>query len=235
MNILPTIELPQYNLKVPSSGKNITYRPYLVKEEKILLMALESNDSTQIVDAINNIVLECTQGNIQLDDLTIFDVEYIFIKIRAKSVGETIEMEYYCTDENCKETTPVKVNFDNVEVVGLENNDMRYDLGNKLIIDLKYPSSNSRQTLEGVDDKDIIVTSVANMIKTIYYGDDIYDATNISLDEIVEFLGNLNITQFNPLIGAAISIPHINYDIEWKCKCGFENKISYTSLRDFFI
>ena len=234
MNILPTIEVPEYSLVVPSSNKNIKYRPYLVKEEKILLIALESKDETQIENAINNIVLSCTQ-NITLDDLTVFDLEYIFVKIRAISVGETAELGYKCGAEGCDIVTNVKVNFNDIKVVGLEDNNMRHDLGDGLIIDFKYPSIADKEIFKDIDDDDIIITSVANSIDTIYYGDEIYNTKTIELSEVIEFLGNLNTTQFNPLLAGVLTMPHINYDIKWVCKCGEENQISYNSLSDFFI
>jgi len=235
MNILPKIEVPQYSTKIPSSNKTITYRPYLVKEEKVLLIALESEDYEQISNAINNIVLECTNNTISLDELTIFDIEYLFVKIRAKAVGETIDLTYKCQAEECEKTKEIKVNFDDVKVVGLEETNMRHDLGNGLIIDLKYPSVSSKDALKDVDDEDIIIYSVANLIDTIYHGDESYSSKDISIDEIVEFLGNMNTTQFNPLLGSIVTMPHIEYNIEWKCTCGHDNKISYASLADFFI
>jgi hypothetical protein len=207
----------------------------LVKEEKVLLLALESEDPDQIENAINATVLNCIPDNIKLEDLTIFDLEYIFVKIRAKSVGETSDLTYTCLKEDCEEKTKVKVNFDDIKVINLNESDMRKDLGDQLIIDLKYPSVGDRQKFENIKDEDILVTSVALSIKTIYYKDEIYDTNTISLEEVIEFLGNMNTNQFNPLLASLLSTPHINYDIEWKCKCGEENKIGYNSLADFFI
>lgn len=234
MNILPKIDVPTYSTTIPSTGKKIAYRPYLVKEEKVLLIALESNDNNQISGAINNIVLECTDNKVSLDDLTVFDLEFLFIKIRSKSVGETTDLEFICGAEGCDQTTRIKVDFNDIRVEGLEKEKLRHDLGNGLIIDMKYPDAKSKDLLNDVDDNDILVTSVAGLIKTIYYNDEIFNAKEVSLEEKIEFLGNLNTAQFAPLLNSVITMPHIQYDVKWKCKCGEENELRYTSLADFF-
>jgi len=234
MNILPTIEVPTYTTKIPSTGQTINYRPYLVKEEKILLIALESEDYNQVIDAINDIVITCLDNKFKLDDLTVFDIEYLFIKIRAKAVGETTKIGYRCETEGCEEITEVNVNFDDVVVSGLDDIKKQYDLGNGLIIDMALPKASGVHSLTDVEPDDIVITSVANLIETIYHNEEIYDATKIPLPEVIEFLGNLNTTQFNPLLDSVLTIPHIEYDVKWKCKCGTDNEINYSSLSDFF-
>lgn len=236
MTILPKIDVPTYQLKIPTTGKTIQYRPYLVKEEKILLIALEADDNNQIETAIIDVVQTCVGDTVNVRDLCMADLEYIFLKIRAVSVGEKTKIISTCSAENCNEEATLTIDLDKLEVSIPDNKDLRFDLGDNLIIDMKYPSISDRSILQSIDDDDIVVNTVAVSLKTIYYGEDIYDMSTVSHEEAVEFLGNLNVSQFAPLLDSLFKQPSVTYKTNWKCnECGNDNKIEYKGLIDFFI
>ena len=139
---LPSIETPTYELKLPSSNKKIKYRPFLVKEEKILIIALESKDQTQITNAVTDVLKKCIlTRNVKVDELPTFDIEYLFLNIRAKSIGEDIKMTVTCPDDKVTQV-PVTIYVDEIEVVRPENHTTDIVLDDKMTLRMKYPSLN---------------------------------------------------------------------------------------------
>ena len=179
---LPTIETPTYELKLPSSNKKIKYRPFLVKEEKILILALESKSQNEITNAVTDVLKKCilTRG-IKVDDLPTFDIEYLFLNIRAKSIGEDIKLTVTCPDDG-ETKVPVTIYVDEIKVIKPKDHKIDIVLDDKMSLRMKYPSLNQfiESNFDTEDEAETIVDKtfrvVADCMDTIFYGEDAWEA-----------------------------------------------------------
>ena len=199
---LPKIATPQYTLDLPSTGKSIKYRPFLVKEEKILILALESEDVKQITSAIKQILKDCiiTKG-IKVEELPTFDIEYIFLNVRAKSVGEAIELIVTCSDDGTTEV-PVKVYIDEIQVQKDPNHSTDINLGDGLVLRMKYPSLNefiknnfdfSSNDVSSIEKSFDIVSSCIDMV---FNADESWAAADCTKKELNDWIETLTSQQF---------------------------------------
>ena len=234
--MLPRMVTPKYDMIVPSTGKSITYRPYVVKEEKLLLIAMESKDDKQIENAVMSIIEECIESPIDINTLTNFDVEFIFVTLRAKSVGEGIELSPKCT--SCEETNEVKVDLDKVTVKNLEDQtDTMIKLTNDISVELKWPTMKDRHIdlVDEASETETIINIMSSTIGTIYSGEEIFVATDVPKKEVKEFVESLSNEQFNQIVDVMAKAPTLSYDINFDCKkCGESNSIEINGLADFF-
>lgn len=236
MNILPKISVPEYNLVIPSTKETVGFRPYLVKEEKILLIASESEDTTQISKALIDIVGECLinyHGDIS--NLTNCDIEYIFLQLRAKSVGESVDIIKIC--EDCEHHNEVSINLTNVKVMNNDEKDNQVKISDDLILELNYPTvGNSIDFNPDDSDTEVLIKSVATSLDTIFYGEETYRAADAPFKERIEFIEGLSTNQFQIAVDYLLNAPYVIYEDEYTCtKCGKKHKYSYTGLIDFFI
>jgi len=234
--MLPKIATPKYDMIVPSTGESITYRPYLVKEEKILLIAMESQSDEAMETAVIDIIKMCVETPINVKSLTTFDIEYIFVNLRAKSVGEGIKLSPTC--EHCEEVNEdIKVDLEKVIVSGLDEEiDMNVKLTDDISVDVTWPTMKNKLTeAEMKTGTDTLINMVARGIGTIYSGEEIYAAADSTKKELVEFVESLGSDQFNALLTKVSEAPQLTYDLEFKCKaCGEDNKLELKGLADFF-
>ncbi len=228
---LPTLETPTYELAIPSTKKLIKYRPFLVKEEKILLIAQESEEESEILSATKQIIEACAFNNIKCDELTVYDIEYIFLKIRAKSVGESIDFKGQC--QHCEEQIDFHVNIDEVEIFFPESIDNKIDLGNGVGITLKPIRV---KDLDDIDEEDLI-SSVAAVIESIYDNENVYTPENFSQEEIFDFVGNLQHDDLQKVQKFIENQPVLKHTISSTCPCDKKKKSTYTlqGLESFFI
>ena len=236
--MLPKIATPKYDMIVPSTGESITYRPYVVKEEKILLIAIESQDEAAIERAVLNVIKACVESQIDFKKLTTFDVEFMFITLRSKSVGEGIKLKMKCEIEECDGVTEQKINLENVTVSNLEEKaNNRIKIKDDISIDLKYLGINDSLTqAQRTSETDTVINSVAKCIETIYSGEDTFAAKDVSHKEVVTFVESLNSDQFAMIISFMEKAPALTYKMEYVCAtCGHENKQELKGLSDFFI
>ena len=235
---LPKIEVPTYELTLPSTDLKVKYRPFLVKEEKILFIALESNNNTNIVNAIKDIVSTCTFNSISISNLPVFDLEYIFLNIRAKSVGEVAKFKVLCSDDK-KTYADVEIDLTKVEVQVDEKHT------NKIIIDknknlgmvLRYPTINDVELGEDVSTLKVesVFKILANCIDHIFEGDKIYPAKDISKEELQEFLESLPQDNFNDIRDFFDTMPKLKHKIEvLNPKTNVKNDVFFVGLSDFF-
>lgn len=211
---LPTLNVPTYNLTVPSTKQRIKYRPFVVKEEKILLLALESEDDAQIADALKNIVSSCvTTKDFDFNKLASFDVEYIFLNIRAKSVGEIIELFLTCPDDNETEVK-VNINVDDIKVKFDKGHSKTVKISDDLWVDLKYPSIDT--FLGPQNDLDDTFTFIAKSIEKIYNEEDVWDDSTTTVDEFVSFLENMSSKQFNDVQNFFQTMPSLKHEVKIK-------------------
>ena len=190
--VLPRISTPTYELELPSTGQTIKYRPFLVKEEKLLVLALESEDTKQITTAIKTVIKNCieTKG-VKVEALPTFDIEYLFLNIRGKSVGEEIEVNLYCPDDETT-TVPVKINVDDIKVQKNPDHNKQIKVDDSIMMEMKYPSLDqfikSNFDLSADNTMDQSFDLIASCIDKIYTEDEVWAAADVSKKEILEFL-----------------------------------------------
>lgn len=238
---LPKIDVPTYELELPVSKKKIKYRPFLVKEQKTLLMAMESNESDSIHLAIRDILSNCTlTENLNLDELPIIDIEYYFIQLRAKSVSEIVESRYRCNnivnEKECGNTMEKNINLLELKVEQNEEVKAEFNLTDKLIMKLKYPRFGIiKDSLNYEDVNDLTFNMIALSIDYIYDGEQFYYAHEQTQEELLEFVENLNQEQFGKIENFFNNLPKLKQKLEMTCsKCGFEHKIDVEGLESFF-
>jgi len=234
---LPKVALPTYELEIPSNGKKLKYRPFVVKEEKLLLLALESKDDKQIEDATRILLKNCIQSRIKLEDLAIFDLEYIFLNIRAVSVGEVVEMILTCEDDG---KTQVKYNLDltDVKVTKPEGHTNKIMLSDTMGIIMKYPSFDAFVKVSVIGKEqtnDDIISIMASCIDQIYDGEEVYDSSTTSKKEFVQFLDGLTNKQFENVRKFFDDSPVLKHEFVIKNpETGVDNTFRIQGLTNFF-
>ena len=224
---LPKIATPTYSLELPSTGKTVQFRPFLVKEEKVLVIALESEDTKQITNAIKAVLKSCvlTKG-IKVDQLPTFDIEYLFLNIRGKSVGEELEVNVICPDDG-KTEIPITINLDDIEVEKSEEHTNQIKLDNSLMMELKYPSLEqfikSNFDFKETNQMDQSFALIASCIDKIYSEDEVWATADCTKKEVNEFLESMNSSQFKeiekffetmPKLKHVITITNPNTEVE---------------------
>ncbi len=216
---LPKINTPTYELVLPSTGKKVKYRPFLVREEKILIMALETEDIKQITNAVVEILTECilTKG-VSISNLATFDIEYLFLNIRAKSVGETVEVNIICPDDN-KTSVPVKIDIDSIKVKKDKKHRSTIKLDDELSLKLKYPSL--EQFIDsnfevGVDKTNIAGTlsMITKSIEMIYNEEESWNASDSTQKELEDFVDQLNTKQFTAIETFFATMPKLSHSVK---------------------
>ena len=238
---LPKIATPSYELELPSTGKTIQYRPFLVKEEKLLVIALESEDTKQITNAIKAVIRSCvlTKG-IKVETLPTFDIEYLFLNIRGKSVGEDIDVKLTCPDDNETEVS-VNVNLDDIQVEKPEGHSNRIKLDKNLMMELKYPSLNEfiKNNFDPNDTtKNPMEQSfelIGSCISKIYNEDEVWVASDCTKKEISDFLDSMNSTQFKEVEKFFETMPRLTHTIKVvNPKTKVESDVVLEGLASFF-
>lgn len=231
---LPVLNTAKYEVTIPSSGKTVTYRPYLVKEEKVLMIALESNDNKQILRALKDVVNSCVD-NINANELTTFDLEYLFLVLRGKSVGENININVKCKE--CDNHTPYKMTMDKINPpVVNEEIDNKIMLTDDVGITLKYPLLADIESLS-VDDNnsDELFDIVGACIDTVFTNDSVHRMADESKAERNKFVGSLSAEQFGMMTKFFENIPAMNASIKWDCiHCKAKNQVELSGLQSFF-
>ena len=236
---LPKIATPVYELELPSTGKTIEYRPFLVKEEKVLVIALESEDTKQITTAIKNVIKNCikTKG-IKVEELPTFDIEYLFLNIRGKSVGEEIEVNVTCPDDG-ETQVPVTINLDDIEVQKNDEHTNRIKVDDSIMMEMKYPSLDQfiKNNFD-FNDKNAMDQSfelIATCIDKIFTEDEVLAVEDCSKKEIVDFLEQMNSSQFKEIEKFFETMPKLSHSITVKNpKTKKENVVVIEGLAGFF-
>ena len=233
---LPRIDSPKYELKVPSSGEVVEYRPYLVKEEKILMMAMETKDQQQMIRALRDVIAGCTEGKIQADGLAMFDLEYVFLKIRGKSVGETTKVGMKCS--SCDHKNEVEINLDEVEVQGEVKKSAKVALTDTVGVVLKYPTVKGIQKQLGKqdnNDREVTMAAVASAIESIYDATDVYPTEDEKAEDVINFLDSLTSSQFKKISEYFEDMPRLRHEVKFNCaSCKAKNTQTLEGLTNFF-
>ena len=237
---LPKISTPSYHLTLPSTGKEIKYRPFLVREEKLLVLALESEDTKQITEAIKTVIKSCieTRG-IKVETLPTFDIEYLFLNIRGKSVGEEIEVNIICPDDG-ETTVPVKINVDEIEVKKFDGHDKKIKIDDSIMLEMKYPSLDqfikNNFDFSAANDMDQAFDLISSCIDTIYTEDEVWSTSDVTKKEITEFLDQMNSLQFKKIETFFETMPKLSHKITiTNPKTKVENEVVLEGLSSFFV
>ena len=215
---LPKIATPVYELELPSTGDTINYRPFLVKEEKLLVIALESEDTKQITTAIKSVIKACIQTKgIKVESLPTFDIEYLFLNIRGKSVGEELDVNIVCPDDGETEV-PVKINLDDIQIQRTEGHNSKIQLDDDILMELKYPSLEefikNNFDLEDQNQLEQSFDLIASCIESVYTADDVWTTADCTKKEIIEFLEQMNSRQFKEIEKFFTTMPKLSHEVK---------------------
>ena len=237
--ILPKISVPTYSLEIPSIKKEIKYRPFLVKEEKILIIAMESDDMKQIMDAVKTVISNCiiTKG-IKVDQLATFDIEYLFLNVRGKSVGESVDVLITCPDDGTTQV-PVSINLDEIKVTVDENHSRDIKLDDVLTLRMKYPSlkefvKNNFDNTESASVNDTF-EMISACVEQIYSEEESWNASDTTKKELNEFLEQLTTNQFKEIEKFFDTMPKLSHTIKLKNpNTGEVSEVVLEGLNSFF-
>ncbi len=236
---LPKISTPTYELELPSTGETIKYRPFLVKEEKLLVLALESEDMKQITTAIKSVIKSCIQSkSIKVENLPTFDIEYLFLNIRGKSVGEEIEVNLIAPDDG-ETPVEVKILIDDIKVKKNEEHTTKIKIDEHLMMEMKYPSLdqfiksnfdfNSNNTMDQSFDL------IASCIDKIYNEEEVWDSADVTKKELSEFLDQMNSQQFKQIEKFFETMPKLSHEVKLtNPKTEVESTVVLEGLSSFF-
>tara|TARA_B100001093_G_scaffold46230_1_gene39296 strand:- start:703 stop:1422 length:720 start_codon:yes stop_codon:yes gene_type:complete len=236
---LPKIATPTYELDLPSTGKTISYRPFLVKEEKVLVIALESEDTKQITTAIKAVLKNCvlTKG-IKVETLPTFDIEYLFLNIRGKSVGEELEVNIICPDDE-ETNVPIFINLDDIKIQKSDEHDKQIKLDDNLMMEMKYPSL--EQFIKNnfdFDDKNAMDQSfdlIATCIDKIYNEDEVWATADCTKKEVKDFLESMNSSQFKEIEKFFETMPKLKHIVKvTNPKTKVKSEVVLEGLASFF-
>lgn len=216
---LPKITTPTYEVDLPSTGERVQFRPFLVREEKILLLALESEDIKQITTSIKTVLKNCILNKkIKVESLPTFDIEYLFLNIRGKSVDEELEVKIICPDDKVTEVT-VNINIDDIKVIKEDSHSNKIKIDDSIMVQMKYPSLEEfiKNNFDINNDSNMMEQSfdlIASCIDKIYTEDEVWSSSDVSKKEIIEFLESMNSTQFKSIETFFETMPKLSHKIE---------------------
>lgn len=230
---LPKQSAPKYTCILPSDGREIEYRPFLVKEQKVLLLAQEQEDDAAMFRAVQDLITNVCE-DVKSETLPVIDMEWLFLKIRSKSVGETANIKLSCTDPKCDGHGEAVVNLDDVEVVG-DQPESKIMLNDEIGIEMRYPRVSDVNQVQGKDQATQTLEMLKNSIVTIFDEENVYPTADASTNELNEFVEGLTMQQLEKITAYFDSIPSLQLDVESKCTtCGRELKTTAKGINSFF-
>lgn len=231
---LPIITQPQFEFKIPSTNKPIKMRPMLVKEEKILLMAKQSGQRADIMNAIKQIVANCTTSNTAIDNIAIFDLEYLFVKLRAISISNKAKVSYI--DKEDQKQYDFEINLDKLEIDLKKAPNNKIQLSKDVLLELSWPSAQiyTENKLYEADENDIFDLMLVDCMNKLYEGDKVYDPKTSTFEEKKQFIENIPAKSAEEIREYFKNIPNLYYKITYKNSNGTEREIELNSLDDFF-
>ena len=243
--MLPKIDVPLYEITLPLLNKKVRIRPFLVKEEKILLMAMETQDEDSVLLAIKQIVNNCCVDEIDVDTLPILDLEYLFLQLRARSIGEEIDLQYKCNNDIKEEDGKehkcghiIKLNFNALEIEPEQNekHDKTIQLTDKLGIVMKYPNFNIVEKTKNLSEAEMVAKMIVLCVDYIFDENSIYYAKDVEEAEMIDFIDSLTREQFLKVQEFFDTVPKLKKELDFKCtKCGYEEKVILEGIQSFFV
>lgn len=236
MSILPKIDQPLFEETIPSNGKTILFRPYLVKEEKILLIAQQSDNEIDTIRAMRQVLNNCVQSpaDFNKEKLTTFDLEYLFLKLRAKSVNNIVKLSYRDNEDN--KIYDFEVNLDEIELTFPEKMENKIKINDKVGIVMRYPSAEIAENLKEFDNEiELLMFFISNCIESIYDEENVYLTDDVPEEEMNEFINSLNIETFDKVSDFFKSIPKLYHVLRYTNSNGTDREIELKNIKDFFI
>ena len=236
---LPKISTPTYELNLPSTGKKVQYRPFLVREEKLLVLALETEDPKDITTAMKTVIKNCIQTRgVKVETLPTFDIEYLFLNIRGKSVGEEIEVNIICPDDEVT-TVPVTLVVDDIKVQKSKDHSNKIELGNSLVMEMRYPSLDqfikNNFDFSEENQMDQSFELISSCIDKIYNEEEVWSTADVTKKEVNDFLEQMNSRQFKQIEKFFETMPKLSHDIKVKNpNTGVESTVVLEGLASFF-
>ena len=242
--MLPKIDTPIYEVKLISSGKLIQFRPFLVKEQKLFLMNTENDDVESTIKVIRQVLKNCVLSDIDIDSLPIFDLEYLFMHLRARSVSEVVELKYRCNntvkdekgeEKDCGHVNNISFNVLEIKPTITEGHTTKFQLNDKVGIIMKYPTFELMQKTSGKQENDIIMDLIYASIDQVYDQDNVYHMKDSTRDEIIEFVDNMQQKDLENIRKFFDTMPKMKKEIDYKCKkCGYQENITLEGVQSFF-
>jgi hypothetical protein len=242
--MLPKIDTPIYEVKLISSGKLIQFRPFLVKEQKLFLMNTENDDVESTVKVIRQVLKNCVLSDIDIDSLPIFDLEYLFMHLRARSVSEVVELKYRCNntlkdekgeEKDCGHVNNISFNVLEIKPTITEGHTTKFQLNDKVGIIMKYPTFEIMQKSLGKSESDIIMDLIYSSIDQVYDENTVYHMKDNTRDEIIEFIDGMQQKDLENIRKFFDTMPKLKKQIDYKCtKCGYQENITLEGVQSFF-
>jgi DNA-directed RNA polymerase subunit M/transcription elongation factor TFIIS len=242
--MLPKIDVPIYNVELPLTKKKIRYRPFLVKEEKLLMMAMESEDVKGVTTTIKQIANNCILDEVDVDDLPVLDLEFLFLQLRARSVNEIVEMNYKCNNiikdeegggKSCDHVVKVEFNIFDIKPTFDEKHTNKIELSAELGIVLRYPTFESIEMIDDVNDVEKVFSILSTCIDYIYDAENIYYTKDATKEEIDNFIDGMTREQFEKVKVFFDTMPRLKKKVDFKCgKCGYSEEIEVEGIQNFF-
>jgi hypothetical protein len=243
--MLPKLDVPIYELKLISNGKIVKFRPFLVKEQKIFLMASQSEDAKEVIDAIKQVLSNCVVDDTDVTSLPVFDLEFLFLNLRAKSVGENVELNYVCNnlvknekdgeeEEACGGKIKLNVNLMEVDTIKNPEHTNKIMLTDKLGLMMKYPSFDIIKKLN-IQNESELLKVIISCIDYIFDENEIYYAKDTTEEELTDFIESMQQSDVQKIQKFFETMPKISKNVEFKCKkCGYEEKTTIEGIQNFF-
>lgn len=241
---LPKIDTPVYETKLISTGKKVRFRPFLVKEQKLFLMASQSDDAKEVVNTIKQVLRNCILDDVDIDLLPMFDLEHVFLQLRARSVGEVVNLKYNCNNDvpakegtdttKCNGVVKVDINLLDIEPTKGENHSTKIELSDKMGIVMKYPSFSVLEKVQIDNEADLFQLVIA-CIDFIYDEDQLYYAKDTTVEELTEFVENMQQADVMKIQQFFATMPKLEKKFDFVCpKCGYKENISIEGIQNFF-
>jgi hypothetical protein len=228
---LPQLNTARYTTMVPSLQKEVSFRPYLVKEEKVLMMAMETQDQKSIMRAVKEVIKSCVFDDINVDKLAMFDIEALFLALRSKSVGENVNIKLKC---DCEELTEVNINLDEIQMNDIGKDNV-IPLTSEVGVTMRYPALSDIENIDAEGGIESMMDMIIQCMDSIYDTDAVHDVSNESKESVQSFLDSLNGEQFKKLAEFFENLPSLNYNAEWDCVgCNKHNTMELKGIASFF-
>ena len=244
--MLPKIDVPVYSVKLISNDKTLQFRPFTVKEEKLFLMANESEDLNSVVDTIKQILNNCILDEFDITSLPLFDIEYLFLNIRARSISEIVNLKYKCNnnvldeetkeEKKCNNVVEIDINILDIKPEKQEGHTNKVEITEKMGVVMKYPSFETLKNFDIQNEADSIIKITVNCIDYVYDSDSIYYAKDSTEEELIEFVESMQAKDLEKIKAFFDTMPKMKKDIDFKCnKCEHEEKIELEGIQNFFV
>lgn len=237
---LPVQNTPTYTLEIPSNKESLKFRPFLVREQKALLLAQQSEDIQVMVDTLKSVIISCAKSKLDIDKLAVFDLEYIFSQIRAKSVGENVQLFFYCdTCDDEKAKVQISIDLTKLKVETFPDHNPKIELFDDVGIVMKYPNINVIKNIErmgeGAAEVDMVFDIIVNCIDYIYDSSEVHHAKEQTKEELGEFINNLTSEQFQKIEHFFETMPKLRKKVDYRCPvCQKEHHKTLEGLNNFF-